>query len=396
MSAVKSALRKLGQIHAFPEIVTLQPGQAPRIKKKVKFREEFVAPPNTNVNWFPGHMAKSLKQLKNMFLPRSHIILEVRDSRVPLSSVNQKLEDLIKESAKPRVIAYNKFDLLNIHDKKKLRRYTELMYPNDVVVFSDGRDKRYTKSILNAILDGRNSKWDSVATVVCIMGMPNVGKSTIINCLRKGNFEGKGAKVAPMAGVTRCINLLKVHADPPVSIMDSPGIFIPALDMDHLEEGLKLALTGAVPDYTLNPLEVADYLLFRLNKAELFSYKRLVGLNRPSDDIYKVLQSLSELKSFHNGAGQMNEYWTSEYFVRMWREQHLASFLLDDLNPVIEELEKTEKRKFLRKTRKQEKDQRRHDRALEELSNIWEKDGEIGDDFDGFDGLGDDIHNAIQ
>ena len=46
------------------------------------------------------------------------------------------------DSAKPRVIAYNKFDLLNIHDKKKLRRYTELMYPNDVVVFSDGRDKR--------------------------------------------------------------------------------------------------------------------------------------------------------------------------------------------------------------------------------------------------------------
>eukprot|EP00494_Astrolonche_serrata_P023453 UN23711 len=204
-----------------------------------KFRDEFQLP-MSNVNWFPGHMAKSLRQLKSKFLPRSHLIIEVRDSRVPLSSINFKLEELIQQSKKPRTIIFNKYDLLTLEDRRRLRKYAELMYPKDCIVYSDGRNKSSAKEILNAVLEQRNHKWDSLATVVCILGMPNVGKSTIINCLRQGNYTGKGQATGPTPGVTRSINLCKVHANPLVSVLDSPGIFIPALNLDSLEEGLKL------------------------------------------------------------------------------------------------------------------------------------------------------------
>ena len=66
-----------------------------RPARRTKFRQEFTMPPGVHVNWFPGHMAKSLRQLKKQFIPRSHMILEVRDCRVPLTSVNNQLEDII-------------------------------------------------------------------------------------------------------------------------------------------------------------------------------------------------------------------------------------------------------------------------------------------------------------
>merc|ERR1719373_872394 len=157
------------------------------------------------------------------------------------------------------------------------------MYPDQTVVYADGRQKSSTHLIMEALINRRSARWDSLATVVCIMGMPNVGKSTIINCLRKGNFQGKGQAVGPTAGVTRSINMLRVHQDPNISILDSPGIFIPAMSMDNIEEGLKLGLVGAVPEFTLNPIDVADYLLFRLNKRKLFEYKKVCGLNHPTD-----------------------------------------------------------------------------------------------------------------
>merc|ERR1719499_1730118 len=327
-------------------------------------------------------MAKSLRLLKSKFLPRSHLILEVRDSRVPISSVNTKLEELIQETKKPRIIVYNKYDLLHIHDRRKLRRYADLMYPNETVVYSDGRHKSSTHHIMQAILDRRTMRWDSLASVVCILGMPNAGKSTIINCLRKGQFHGKGQAVGPTAGVTRSINLLKVHSDPLISILDSPGIFIPAMSMDNVEEGLKLGLVGAVPEFTLNPIDVADYLLFRLNKRKLFEYKRVCGLNHPTDDINYLMQKLSEVKKMTDSSSNMNAYWTAEYFLRLWRDTVLPSFMLDDLDPIIAELEVHAQRNERRKLRKLEKQHRENNSALEELEKVWNQDSEASLDID--------------
>jgi len=368
-TSVKRALETLGQV---PQTKTLKP----RPQRRSNFRDEFLLPQGVHVNWFPGHMAKSLRLLKSKFLPRSHLILEVRDSRVPISSVNTKLEELIADSKKPRIIVYNKYDLLHIHDRRKLRRYADLMYPDQTVVYSDGRHKSSTHHIMQAILQRRTMRWDSLATVVCILGMPNAGKSTIINVLRKGQFHGKGQAVGPTAGVTRSINLLKVHSDPLISILDSPGIFIPAMSMDNVEEGLKLGLVGSVPEFTLNPVDVADYLLFRLNKRKLFEYKRVCGLNHPTDDINFLLQKLSEVKRMTDSSNNMNAYWTAEYFLRLWRDCVLPSFLLDDLDPVISELEVHHQRNERRKVRKLQKQETVDSSALAEMESIWAQDSD--------------------
>jgi len=245
------------------------------------------------------------------------------------------------------------------------------MYANQKVVFTTGTNKRSTNQILDAILDHSRHKWDALSTVVCILGMPNVGKSTIINQLRAGQFEGVGQAVGPKPGVTRSINLLKVHQDPLVSILDSPGIFIPALDMGNIEEGLRLAAIGAVPDYTVGPVDVADYLLYRFNKQGFFNYKFACGLNHPTDDVNKLLERISVVKKWHQPGEIMNTHYAAEYFIKLWRDQVLPSFMMDDLNPVIADLEEVRKRRQARKLKKLERQQQSHEDTLRQLDSQW-------------------------
>lgn len=305
-----------------------------RNKPVYNFRTEYVQPSSARINWYPGHMAKSLRQLKDTFIPRSHIIVEVRDIRIPLSSDVPQLSSLIRSFNRKRLIVYNKLDLLNPRDSKRtkrfLRMYHAIHHPDTELVFCEGRDKRSCSQIVHHLKSMARTKFKSLPTVVAILGIPNVGKSTILNSLRRYNYAG-GAKVAPMPGVTRHISTFRVIPDPPINIMDTPGIFIPAHDVASYETGMRISLCNAIPDEEVGKVEICDYLLYRYNKESRFEYVDTCSLKQPSDDIHQVLTAYATKKRWHlNGALNINL--AADRFLNLFREAELSSFVLDELD----------------------------------------------------------------
>lgn len=216
----------------------------------------------STIHWYPPHMSKAIKSLQTDFLPRAHMILEVRDARIPLSSQNSRIEQLIKN--KPRLIVFNKTDLLTKDQRqllltyidKNFQRISDIKNPNiklnDQYSIDKNNDKninntriQYNKSKSAAILGdstsifapkrvlkylnemGRlKSKWNSLPVVIAIMGYPNVGKSTLINSLRNLRQLKKSAEVGKKAGVTKHICAFRISSDPLIHCLDTPGMYI--------------------------------------------------------------------------------------------------------------------------------------------------------------------------
>lgn len=127
-----------------------------------------------------------------------------------------------------------------------------------------------------------------------IGGVPNVGKSTIINSLRKRDTEiehtkKSGAKTGGVPCITKSISGFKIVSDPPTYVTDTPGIFIPK--MRDSEQGMKLSACNCIRDGIIEPELVCDYILFQLNKNRLFGYVARYDLPNkyPTDQVHDLL-----------------------------------------------------------------------------------------------------------
>lgn len=129
--------------------------------------------------------------------------------------------------------------------------------------------------------------------------MPNVGKSTIINSLRKlGVNKGKVTAVGKTPGITQAIQTrVKIYEDPPIYLVDTPGIYEPTTTSPI--EGLKISVVGSTKEKFTTVINVADYLLFRLNNSKLINtYPKVLGLDAPTDDIHKLLGHIASSNGY--------------------------------------------------------------------------------------------------
>lgn len=181
-----------------------------------------------------------------------------------------------------------------------------------------------------------------------MVGAPNVGKSTLINALRLlGTGKAKVSQTGRHAGVTRTIQTrVKINEDPPIYLFDTPGIFNPVVS--GAVEGLKIALTGGTNDKLTSMVNVADYLIFRMNnnKGMRDSWHIKVGLDSPTDDVNDVLLFIARRDGLRlNDRSRMirvmgdqgeDQLWdfdkAAEIFVEMYRDGLFGRMTLDDLN----------------------------------------------------------------
>lgn len=211
------------------------------------------------INWYPGHMKKTESLLREQ-LQLIDVVLELLDARIPRSSSNPKLADILQH--KKRIIVLNKVDLADEKITGEWEQYYEKQELQ--VVKSNAVSGGMARRVFDAVNIAYQEKRQRLVARgrkprparVMVVGVPNVGKSTIINQL-----AGKGsAKTGDKPGITRGKQWIKLHAQ--IELLDTPGILWPKFD-DEIT-GIHLAQTGAIRDEIIDQEELAYNLVKEL------------------------------------------------------------------------------------------------------------------------------------
>lgn len=277
----------------------------------------------TNINWFPGHMAKAKRQMEEQ-LKLVDIIIELRDARIPFASENPLLKELSKN--KKRLIILNKADLADEIENKKFIDY----FDNALLIDSlhDNVSKLISnkiKEMCNDILERAKRKGIRNKTIrAMVVGIPNVGKSTLINSFVKKKI----AKVENRPGVTRNLQWIKI--DKEIELLDTPGVLWPKFE--NQEDAIKLAILGTINDNVLDKEELVNYCLLYLKN----NYKDLLIKYYELDNIDNLFEDIGRKKNYLISGGQIDKNKTIDSILKDIRLNKLGRISLEKVEDVRE------------------------------------------------------------
>lgn len=276
------------------------------------------------IQWYPGHMAKAKRLIKeNMALV--DITIQVVDARIPFSSINPDFEKMF--SQKPRVIALNKKDLADKNATTEWIKFYKSQGMGAVAVNAARKEgirelikaaEDSAEHILRA-LEAKNRNRRPIR--VMVVGIPNVGKSTVINAM-----VGKGtAKTGDKPGVTK--GKQWVHISKKLSLLDTPGVLWPKFE--DPEVGFRLAATGAISDLVYSVEEVALKLVDYLCNVNPEAIKERFKIDEISQNMVENIELIGKKRGLLIAGGTVNTEQTAIMILHEFRSGKLGRYTLD-------------------------------------------------------------------
>ncbi len=279
------------------------------------------------IQWFPGHMHKARKEIKQV-MPKIDLIIEVLDARIPYSSENPLVAEL--RGDKPCIKLLNKSDLADAEVTQQWVDYFQRhrnIRARAVSQQQPGQIKQ-TLELCRQFFPERNLSVRPIR--VLIMGIPNVGKSTVINTLTGRVI----AKVGDEPAVTK--QQQKIILDNGIELMDTPGFLWPKIHNEN--SGYRLAVTGAIKNTAMEFEDVAGFAADYLRQA----YPELLQLrykldSLPSDE-FELLEAIGRKRGCLQGGGRVNLHKASELLLNEFRSGQLGCISLETPSMVEAEI----------------------------------------------------------
>lgn len=277
-----------------------------------------------NLNWYPGHMAKTKKQIIED-LKLIDIVVEILDARMPLASVNPDIQNYIKD--KKKIIILNKSDLADENITNEWIKYYKSKGINAIAIeANNGKGipkvidciKSEYKSIQEKyIKKGRIGK----AIRIMVLGIPNVGKSTFINKLAKRNT----AKVGNKPGVTKQKQWIKI--DNNIELMDTPGMLWPRLDDQEL--AMHLAFVGTIGENSIDNEEIAYYLIEYLKITYPNKLKERYNVELAETETIDIINEIAKKRGAIISGGNINMQKVSDIILNEFRSGKLGRITIE-------------------------------------------------------------------
>lgn len=293
-------------------------------KKNNGSQESF---PKVSISWYPGHMAKTKREIIDK-LNLIDIVYEVIDARMPLSSKIVDIDTIIKD--KPRLLVMTKYDLCDkVETDKIVKHYENIGYkviPVDLMSgLNVGKILDYTKEIMDIENKKRENKgMKPRAARALIIGVPNAGKSTLINRL----VGKKSAGVGNTPGFTKSLSWIRINKD--VELLDSPGILWPK--MEDQEVAHVLACLSSIKEEILNPYAIAAFILKKLYELYPDRLEDRYGIVELDEDLIEAYDMIAKKRGALSRGGVADYDKVSNIIIRDLKNGYFGNITFDRLD----------------------------------------------------------------